>query len=175
MNLCVNARDAMPDGGTLTIAVRDVDVDEALAVRHPPLALGPHVELFVGDTGIGMDPAVRERIFEPSSPPKPRAEASGLGLAVVYRIVQHSGGSLWVDTAPGKGTSLQALLAAGGEGTGRRAGIRRRLGPGQRRNHPRRRRRSGGWRSGAGHPGIGRLYGADGDQRRGCPGGARTT
>jgi two-component system, cell cycle sensor histidine kinase and response regulator CckA len=110
MNLCVNARDAMPQGGTLTIEVRDVDIDEALAARHPPVALGPHVELAVRDTGIGMDAAIRDRIFEPFFTTKPTGKGSGLGLAVVYRIVQQGGGSLWVDTAPGAGTTFRVYL-----------------------------------------------------------------
>jgi CheY-like chemotaxis protein len=110
MNLCVNARDAMPNGGTLTIDVRDVDVDEALAVRHSLTALGPHVELTVADTGVGMDLAVRERVFEPFFTTKPKGKGSGLGLAVVYRTVQNSGGSLWVDTAPGQGTTFRVYL-----------------------------------------------------------------
>ncbi|MEP7304821.1 MAG: PAS domain S-box protein [Acidobacteriota bacterium] len=110
MNLCVNARDAMPDGGTLTIDVRDLDIDETLAGQRPPVALGPHVELTVRDTGVGMGTTVRERIFEPFFTTKPAGKGSGLGLAVVYRIVQQSGGSLWVDTAPGQGATFSVYL-----------------------------------------------------------------
>jgi PAS domain S-box-containing protein len=109
-NLCANAKDAMDDGGTLTIDVRDVDVDETLAIRHPPVALGPHVALTVHDTGVGMDGATRERVFEPFFTTKPTGRGSGLGLAVVYRTVRHSGGSLWVDTAPGRGTTFSVYL-----------------------------------------------------------------
>ena len=128
----------MPGGGTLTIEVRDVDVDEALGAQHPPLALGPHVELIVRDTGIGMERTVRERVFEPFFTTKPMGKGSGLGLAVVYRIVRHGGGSLGIDTAPGKGTTFMACWPQVPERQ-EHAAASAGAGAGQHRDHPGRR------------------------------------
>ncbi len=109
LNLAINARDAMPGGGTLTI----------LAANREPVARpageGPRgraVALSVRDTGVGIDPAVRDRIFEPFFTTKPRGQGTGLGLAMVYGIVKQSGGSIAVDSTPGAGTTFTLLLPA---------------------------------------------------------------
>ena len=110
MNLAVNARDAMPRGGTLRIETSDVDVDEALAAARHPLKPGPYVQLVVSDDGAGMDEAVRAHAFEPFFTTKPEGAGSGLGLATVYGIVKHSGGYVWLDSAPGAGTRFTIHL-----------------------------------------------------------------
>ncbi len=102
MNLVVNARDAMPSGGRLTIATRNVD--------DPQLAPGPHVMLEVTDTGAGMDEAVRAHIFEPFFTTKEAGKGTGLGLATVYGIVQQAGGLVLVDSEPGRGSRFRVLL-----------------------------------------------------------------
>jgi PAS domain S-box-containing protein len=108
MNLAVNARDAMPRGGVLTIATSNVQVDEAFAKEHAAAVPGPHVQLVVADDGAGMEEAVREHLFEPFFTTKP--EGSGLGLSTVYGIVKQSGGYVWVDAGPGRGTTITVHL-----------------------------------------------------------------
>jgi PAS domain S-box-containing protein len=108
MNLAVNARDAMPDGGTLTIATRAIpDDDPAIGQRHG-LEPGPLAEIRVSDDGVGIDAAVRARMFEPFFTTK--ASGSGLGLSTVYGIVKQSGGSIEVESATGRGTSFRIFL-----------------------------------------------------------------
>ncbi len=107
MNLAVNARDAMPTGGTLTITTANVHLDDAYARMHPSMTPGPYVALTVSDTGTGMTPQVLARLYEPFFTTKAVGKGTGLGLATVRGAVARSGGSVDVSTTVGKGTSFR--------------------------------------------------------------------
>jgi CheY-like chemotaxis protein len=110
VNLAVNARDAMPDGGTLVIEATVVDLDEGHANLHPAPIGGRYVRLLISDTGTGMSPEVIARIFEPFFTTKPSGQGTGIGLATVHGIVAEAGGSINVSSDPGIGTTFQVYF-----------------------------------------------------------------
>jgi len=110
INLCVNARDAMPSGGTLRIAIEPIRLDHRFCVEHSWAKPGRYVVLRVSDTGAGMSPEVQARVFEPFFSTKPQGIGTGLGLATAYGVVQRHGGLLHVRSAPGLGSSFEVYL-----------------------------------------------------------------
>jgi len=121
VNLAVNARDAMPEGGTLLIETANVEVDESYASARPGLTPGRYVRLRVSDDGVGMDPRTLEHAFEPFFTTKPKGEGTGLGLATIYGIVTQAGGHARLYSEPGLGTTCTVMLPATEQDASRRS------------------------------------------------------
>jgi len=116
LNLVVNARDAMPNGGKITVTLDEVRVDGRAVLRYPGVSAGTFARIAVSDTGEGIDPELQPHIFEPFFTTKGPSKGTGLGLSIVYGIVKDAGGTVSFSTAPNEGTTFNVLLplAAGG-------------------------------------------------------------
>jgi signal transduction histidine kinase len=110
MNLCINARDAMPDGGTLIIYTENVHLNKSNESNYYDAAPGAYIKLSISDTGTGMDEKLRSQVFEPFFTTKEKGKGTGLGLSTVYGIIKQSGGTIWVESEIGKGTTFNMLF-----------------------------------------------------------------
>jgi PAS domain S-box-containing protein len=113
LNLAINARDAMPDGGDLTVEVGTIELDEAYVAAKPDMAAGHYVVIAVSDSGVGMAPGMIDKVFEPFFTTKPIGQGTGLGLSMVYGFARQSGGQVRIHSQPGVGTSVKLYLPAG--------------------------------------------------------------